>query len=175
MDRERTNRTYQWLNTYTSSLEPGGALTPWGRRKDFIKISFHNSLINIFLGYEILPLCTGPAELWINVSRQTWAFVLPPKKDFRTLLRLFTALSFYENHINTTKTLAKGQETLCKGFTYKKFKYIRVRWDRCQAKSGKWMFVANYTIVHWGPHDSWLSDCSDDINSTICHYATQVA
>ena len=37
------------------------------------------------------------------------------------------------------------------------------------------MFVANYTIVHWGPHDSWLSDCSDDINSTICHYATQVA
>ena len=37
------------------------------------------------------------------------------------------------------------------------------------------MFVANYTIVDWGPHGMWLSDCSDDINSTICDYATQVA
>ena len=39
-------------------------------------------LINVSLGYEILPLCMGPAELCINVSRQTWAFVLPPKKNF---------------------------------------------------------------------------------------------
>ena len=37
------------------------------------------------------------------------------------------------------------------------------------------MFVANYTIVDWGPHGMWLSDCSDDINSTICDYAAQVA
>ena len=28
-------------------------------------------LINISLGYKILPLCMGPAELRINVSRQT--------------------------------------------------------------------------------------------------------
>ena len=28
-------------------------------------------LINIPLGYKILPLCMGPAELCINVSRQT--------------------------------------------------------------------------------------------------------
>ena len=39
-------------------------------------------LINISLGYEVLPLCTGPAELCINVSRQAWAFVLPPKRTF---------------------------------------------------------------------------------------------
>ena len=52
----------------------------------------------------------GPAELCINVSRQTWAFVLPPKKDFRTLLGLFTALSLSENHVNTTKTLGKVQK-----------------------------------------------------------------
>ena len=37
------------------------------------------------------------------------------------------------------------------------------------------MFVANYNIVDWGPHGMWLSDCSDDINSTICDYAAQVA
>ena len=64
-------------------------------------------LINISLGYKILPLCMGPAELCINVSRQTWAFILPPRKNFHTLFRLFTALSFNENPVNTTKTLGK--------------------------------------------------------------------
>ena len=83
-------------------------------------------LINISLGYEILPLCMGPVELCINVSQQTWAFILPPKKNFRTLFRLFTALSFYENHVNTTKTLGKGQKLECKGFTYKDFKYTPI-------------------------------------------------
>ena len=39
-------------------------------------------LINISIGYEVLPLCMGPAELCINISRQTWAFILPPKKGF---------------------------------------------------------------------------------------------
>ena len=37
------------------------------------------------------------------------------------------------------------------------------------------MFMANYTIVDWGPHDMWVSNCSDDVNSTVCDYATQVA
>ena len=37
------------------------------------------------------------------------------------------------------------------------------------------MFVANYTIVDWGPHGMWLSNCSDGINSTLYDYATQVA
>ena len=83
-------------------------------------------LINISLGYEILPLHMSPAELCIHVSRQTWAFVLPPKKNFRTLFRLFTALSSYEDHVNTTKTLGKGQKLECKGFTYKNFKYTPV-------------------------------------------------
>ena len=117
----------------------------------------------------------GPAELCINVSRQTWAFILPPKKNFRTLLGLFTALSFYENHVNTTEMLGKGQKSLCKGFTYKNFKYTPIHWDRCQAKSGKLMFGSNYTIVDREPHGMWLSNCSDDINSTVCDYATQVA
>ena len=129
---------------------------------------------NISLGYEILPLCMGPTKLCINISQQTWAFVLSPKKNFHTLLELFTALSFYENPVNTTKTLEKGQKLKCKGVTYKNFKYTPVYWNRCQAKSEKLMFVANYTIVDWGPHDIWLSNCSDYINSTICDYVTQV-
>ena len=68
----------------------------------------------------------GPAELCINVSRQTWAFILPPKKNFYTLFRLFTALSFYENHVKTTNTLGQEQKVECKGFTYKDYKYTPV-------------------------------------------------
>ena len=80
----------------------------------------------------------GTTKLCINVSRQTWAFVLPSKKDFRTLLRLFTAFSLSVNHVYITKTLGKElekeQRTTCKGFTNKNFKYIPVHWDKCQAK-----------------------------------------
>ena len=46
---------------------------------------------------------------------------------------------------------------------------------QCQATSRKLMFVANHTIVNWGPHGMWLSNCSDDINSTMCDYVTQVS
>ena len=53
------------------------------------------------------------------------------------------------------KELGKEQRTLRKRFTYKNFTYTPVRWDKCQAKSGKLMFVANHTIVDWGPHDKW--------------------
>ena len=126
-------------------------------------------LINISLGYEVLSLYMGPTELYINVSRQTWAFTLPLKEDFRTLLGLFTTLSLSMNHVYTTKTLGKGlrkeQRTLHKGFTNKNFKYIPVHWDKCQAKSGKLMFTANHTVVDWGPHGIWLSNCSDDITA----------
>ena len=97
-------------------------------------------LINISLGYEILPLCMGPTKLYISVNQQTWAFILPPKEDFQTLLGLFTALSLSMNHVFTTKTLGKElrkeQRTLCKGLL-KNFKYIPIYWDKCQAKSGK--------------------------------------
>ena len=136
-------------------------------------------LINIFLGYEIFPLCMGPIKLCINVNRQTWAFVLPPKKNFHTLLGLSTALSLSMNHVYTTETLGKElgkqQRTVCKGFTNKSFKYILVHWDKCQAKSGKLMFMANHTIVDWGLHGIRLSNCSDYINSTVCDFVTQIA
>ena len=120
----------------------------------------------------------GPAELCINVSRQTRAFVLPPEKDFRTLLGLFTALSLSVIRVYTTKTLGKKlgkeQKTTCKEFTNKNFKYIPVHWDKCQAKPGKLMFIANHTIVNWGPHSMWLLNCSDDTNNTMYDYITQV-
>ena len=48
------------------------------------------------------------------------------KKEFHTFLGLFTALSIYKNHVNTTKTLGKGQKLECKGFTYKDFKYTPI-------------------------------------------------
>ena len=114
----------------------------------------------------------GPAQLSINISQQTWALALPPKKDFWMLLQLFTALSLSVNHVYTTETLGKElgkeQRTLCKGFTYKNFTYTPVRWAKCQTKSRKLMFVANHTIVDCRPHSMWLSDCSDDINNTVC-------
>ena len=56
------------------------------------------------------------------------------KKEFHTFLGLFTALSFYENHVNTTKAARKGQKLEYNGFTDKDFKYTPVYWDRCQAK-----------------------------------------
>ena len=86
-------------------------------------------LNNISLGYEVLPLCMGPAKLCINVSRQTRTFILPPKEDFQTLLGLLTALSLSVNHVYTTETLRKElekkQKTLYKGFTYKNYLYSR--------------------------------------------------
>lgn len=101
------------------------------------------------------------------------------KEDFQTLLGLFTALSLSMNHVYTTETLGKelrkDQRTLCKGFTNKNFKYISFHWEKCQAKSGKLMFMDNHRVVDWGPHGIWLSNCSDDINSTVCDYVTQVA
>ena len=88
------------------------------------------------------------------------------------MLGLFTALSLSVNHVYTTETLGKElgkeQKTLCTGFTYQNFTYTPVRWDKCQTKSRKSMFVANHTVVDWGPHSMWLSDCSDDINNTVC-------
>ena len=78
------------------------------------------------------------------------------------------------NHVYTTETLGKElgkeQRTTCQGFTNKNFKYIPVHWDKCQAKSGKLTFLANHTVVDWGPHSMWLSNCSDDINSIVCDY-----
>lgn len=77
------------------------------------------------------------------------------KEDFRTLLGLFTALSLSMNHVYTTETLGKelrkDQRTLCKGFTNKNFKYIPFHWDKCQAKSGKLMFMDNHRVVTGDP------------------------
>ena len=36
------------------------------------------------------------------------------------------------------------------------------------------MLMANHTLINWGPHGMWLSNCSDDINKTMYDYATQV-
>ena len=41
-------------------------------------------------------------------------------------------------------------------FTNKNFKYTPVHWDKCQAKSGKLMFMASQTTVCWGPHGQMI-------------------
>ena len=48
------------------------------------------------------------------------------KKNFHTLLGLLTALTFYENHVNTIKALEKRQKLEYKRFPYKDFKYAPV-------------------------------------------------
>ena len=80
-------------------------------------------LINISLGCEILPLCMAKQN-YVLMCQQTWAFILPPKRNFHTLPGLFTALSFYKDHVNTTCQYIQKLE--CKGFTYKDFRYTPV-------------------------------------------------
>ena len=36
------------------------------------------------------------------------------------------------------------------------------------------MFVANHTIVDWGPHGMWLSNCLEELNRMVCDCVTQV-
>ena len=102
----------------------------------------------------------GPCRIVHKHQLTDVGFSPASQKGFLDLLRLFTALSLSVNHVYTTETLGKvlgkelgkEQRTLCKGFTYKNFTYTPVRWDKCQARSGKLMCGANHTIVDWGPH-----------------------
>ena len=159
MDGEKTDHINLWLHPYTPSLEPSHP----GEKGE---------LINISLGYEVLPLCIGPTKLCVNISQQ---MCFRPASKRR--LSDIAALSLSVNHVYTTeilgKALGKEQRTLCTGFTYKNFTYTPVHWEKCQAKSGKLMFLTNHTIVDWGPHGMWLSNCSDDINSIACDCVTQ--
>ena len=118
---ELTNRTYWAYITNPPLLQ----VVEWTKKRPIVSTndSIHmpspwsmkgpshpeeeGRLINISLGHEVLPLCMGPAKLCINVSRQTWAFILPPKEDFWTLFGLFTLLSLSVNHVYTTETLGK--------------------------------------------------------------------
>ena len=109
MDGEKTQRINQWLHPYAPFLEPS-------HRGE------EGKLINISLGYEVIPLCMGPGKLCINVGRQTWAFVLPPKEDFWTLLPLLSVnhvyyWNFRERVRERTKTLCKRWLTLCWNIT----------------------------------------------------------
>ena len=36
------------------------------------------------------------------------------------------------------------------------------------------MFVANHIILDWGPHGMWFSNCSEEVNSTVCDYVSRV-
>ena len=88
----------------------------------------------------------GPSRIIHKYQLTNLGFHCASKKGLSDIAWIIYYSFFYENHVNNTETLGKGKE-----FTYKNFKYISVHWDRCQAKSGKLMFVANYTIVDWDP------------------------
>ena len=59
--------------------------------------------INISLGYEILPLCLGPAELYINISRQIGLSSCLQKRTFGHCLDYLLPFFF----MRTMSTLLK--------------------------------------------------------------------
>ena len=113
MDGEKTQRINQRLHPYAPSLEPSHP-------------GEEGKLINISLGYKVLPLCMGPAKLCINIGWQTWAFILPPKEDFRTLLPFFCLWTMFTTE-TLGKELGKEQKTLCK-------RLLTQRWNSAMTK-----------------------------------------
>ena len=168
MDRYKTNHIHSWLNIYACSLELGGPLSSWGRRKTDSR----------FCRLRNPSFMHGPNKTMYSCQSTNMGFRPASKKELPHIAWLIYCPFFvcepclyYWNF----RERIRERRTLCRGFTNENFKYTPVCWDKCQAKSGKLMFVANHTVVDWGPHGMWLSNCSDDINSTVCDYATQIA
>ena len=80
-------------------------------------------LINISLGYEILPLCMSQTKLCINVSTNM-GFHPASKKELPHIAWTVYCPVLYKNHVNTTCQYIQKLE--CKGFTYKDFRYTPV-------------------------------------------------
>ena len=89
--------------------------------------------------------CLGPGKLCINVGRQTWAFVLPPKEDFWTSLPFLCLWTMF-----TTETLGKelGKEQQQKGKKKKTLckRLLTLKWNITMTKD----FLAGLT-VQWHP------------------------
>ena len=113
MDGEKTQHINQWLHPYAHSLEPSH---PGEKGKP----------VNISLGYEVLPLYMGPAKLCINIGLQTWAFVLPPKEHFQTVLPFFCLWTMFTTE-TLGKELGKKQKPLCK-------RLLTLRWNITMTK-----------------------------------------
>ena len=88
MDGEKTGHINQWLNPYAPSLERSH---PGEERK----------LINISLGYEVLPL-PGPRKIKHKRWPTNWGFRPISKEDFRTLLPFLCLWTMF-----TTETLGE--------------------------------------------------------------------
>ena len=63
-------------------------------------------LINISLGYKVLPLYMGPTESCINVTRQT-GFRPASKRGLSDTAWIIHYSFFVHEHVYTTKTLVK--------------------------------------------------------------------
>ena len=97
----------------------------------------------------------GPAEFMLKRQPTNLGFRPASQKGLSDVDWIIYCPFFVCKPCYTTETLGKEsgkkQSTLCKGFTYKNITYTPVWWDKCQTKSRKLMFVANHTIVDWGP------------------------
>ena len=91
------------------------------------------------------------------------------------MLGLFTTLSLSVNHVYIAETLGKelGKEEkiknkkhYTKGLLIKTLLIFLFTGTNVKPNQKKSMFLANHTVVDWGPHSMWLSDCSDDNNNT---------
>ena len=75
-------------------------------------------LINISLGYEVLLLCIGPAELYITLADKR-ASVLPRKKDFLHCLDYLLPFLFMRTMLILLKLQGKDKEYYAKGLLIK--------------------------------------------------------
>ena len=74
--------------------------------------------INISLGYEVLLLCMGPAELYITLADKR-ASVLPRKKDFLHCLDYLLPFLFMRTMLILLKLQGKDKEYYAKGLLIK--------------------------------------------------------
>ena len=79
MEKRPIDPINQCLHPHAPSLEPSHP-------------GEEGKLINISVGYEVLPLCMGPAKLCINVCRQT-GFCPASKRRLADIAALFLSVT----------------------------------------------------------------------------------
>lgn len=119
-----------------------------------VKPEEEGALMNITLGYEVLPLCLGQGKICLPLSHQMWAYILPPLKSERTRMGLMTALSFNFGEVNIADTLGKSDDPICNNIFYKHYVFKPIHWSRCQSPHGKILLLNGYKIGD--PTESFL-------------------
>ncbi|XP_027465208.1 endogenous retrovirus group K member 18 Env polyprotein-like isoform X1 [Zalophus californianus] len=87
---------------------------------------------------------------------------------------IMTTLSFNFSEVNTTSTLGKFDDPVCTTIFYKHYVFEPIYWSHCRGPHGKILMLNNRMVADWGPHGKFLNNCSEDVNSTICDYITNI-